>query len=143
MIRRAIREGLRVKLNADWSNFYEMEKNFRLRKGLPPYYPIPEEIKGRRAILLTAYIDDELIAGHVYLMDDKHIRWWRAVSKRLEAFKKKATLIGCANKLLVWEAIKYVKDKGVGELNLGGYYVGSPNEELKRINTFKEALEVN
>ena len=45
MINRAMKEGVQVKLNVDWDKFYMLEKNFRLKKGLPIANPIPNEIK--------------------------------------------------------------------------------------------------
>jgi len=140
MINRAMKEGIQVKLNADWDEFYMLEKNFRLIKGLSIASPVPDEIKGRGAILFTAYLSGELIAGHLYLKDDEHIRWLRAASKRFEVDRRKATLIGCANRLLVWEAIKYAKEKGIKEFDMGGYYMGPPNEELEGINDFKKSF---
>jgi lipid II:glycine glycyltransferase (peptidoglycan interpeptide bridge formation enzyme) len=139
-INRAIKEGIQVKLNADWDKFYMLEKNFRLKKGLPIASHIPDEIKGRGAILFTAYLGGELVAGHIYLKNDEHMRWLRAASKRLEVDRRKATLIGCANRLLIWEAIKYAKEKGIKEFDMGGYYIGPPNEELEKINNFKKSF---
>jgi len=58
----------------------------------------------------------------------------------LEVDRRKATLIGCANRLLVWEAIKYAKENCIKEFDMGGYYVGPPNEELERVNDFKKSF---
>jgi len=140
MINRAIKERVQIKLNADWDEFYMLERNFRQKKGLPIASPIPDEIKGRGAVLLTAYLNGELVAGQLYLKDDTHMRWLRAASKRLEVNRKKAILIGCANRLLIWEAIKYAKEKGIKEFDMGGYYIGPPNEELEKINIFKKSF---
>jgi hypothetical protein len=141
MINRAMKEGgIQVKLNADWDEFYMLEKNFRLKKGLPIGSPIPDEIKGHGATLFTAYLNGELVAGQLYLEDREHIRWLRAASSRLEVDRRKAVLIGCANRLLVWEAIKYAKEKGIKEFDMGGYYMGPPNEELERVNDFKKSF---
>jgi len=140
MISRAIREGIQVKVNTDWDEFYILEKNFRARKHLPPVDPVPSKIRGHGVLLFTAYLDGELVAGHLYLYDDRHIRWLRAASKRFEMDKRRSVLVGCANRLLIWEAIKHAKNKGIQEFDMGGYYIGSPNEELERINAFKKSF---
>jgi lipid II:glycine glycyltransferase (peptidoglycan interpeptide bridge formation enzyme) len=74
-------------------------------------------------------------------MDENNIRALASGSKRLEASKEKATLIGNANKRILWEAIKWAKDNGIKEFDFGGYYTGTEvNSNLGSINKFKDSF---
>ena len=47
----------------------------------------------------------------------------------MEVDKEKAKLIGYANRLIHWEAIKYAKEKGIKEYDLGGIF---SDEEVEK-----------
>jgi lipid II:glycine glycyltransferase (peptidoglycan interpeptide bridge formation enzyme) len=49
-------------------------------------------------------------------------------------------LVGRANRRLHWEDITRLKSQGVETLDLGGWYEGSEDQELLKINAFKEEL---
>jgi lipid II:glycine glycyltransferase (peptidoglycan interpeptide bridge formation enzyme) len=65
--------------------------------------------------------------------------WRVGASKRL-IDSDRATLIGNANKLLVWEAIKYAKGKGLREFDFGGYQVGDRYLQLVGYSAFKKSF---
>ena len=45
------------------------------------------------------------------------------------------------NKLIIWESIKYAKEKGIKEYDLGGYYTGKELDQQKEnINIFKSGF---
>ncbi len=69
----------------------------------------------------------------MYLEDDKTIRWLLGASKRLEISNP---VIGAANRYLIWEALRYAKNKGLQEFDFGGYHTGD-NPDLQRVNFFK------
>lgn len=91
--------------------------------------------------LFVAEFDGEIIAGQLYLEDENYIRWLVGASKRLEVDSNKAILISCTNRLIIWEAIKYAKEKGIKEFDFGGYYTGKEKDKQKeKINVFKKSF---
>ena len=58
----------------------------------------------------------------------------------MEVDSRKATIIGWANRMLHWEAIKYAKEKGIREFNWGGVWSNEkdiPEQIKNRMNYFK------
>ncbi len=49
-------------------------------------------------------------------------------------------LVGRANRLLHWQDILRFKERGIAAYDFGGWYEGHADEELLRINAFKEAF---
>lgn len=139
-IKRAVREGICIELNHDYSQFYELNRAFRRKKGLSIGSEKLSTMR-RYGTLFTAKLEGEIVAGQLYLEDNDHIRWLYGASKRLEVARQKATLIGCANRLIIWEAIKYAKEKGVKEFDMGGIYTGEDrNDPRYTIKFFKQSF---
>lgn len=138
-IKRAMREGIQIRLSQAYEQFYEMNRSFRRQKGLSGLTSL--EFMRRYGTLFTAEYGGEIIGGQLYLEDKDNIRWLVGASKRLEVDKEEAILIGCGNRLMIWEAIKYAKGKGIKEFDMGGYYSGEAKDEQKeRINIFKQSF---
>jgi len=137
-INKAEKEGIKVdiaKSQTEFDEFYEMYLSFLKNKKLGA--PIGKKYL-LDGILFIAKLNDELLAGNLYFSDGHSFRWYIGASKRLIVDKQKASLIGCANKLLVWDAIKYAKSKGTQIFDLGGVYLGeNKNDERIFINKFK------
>lgn len=139
-IKRAERDGVKIKVGQGFEDFVRISRRFRRAKGLARENDGVDFYK-KYGVLFTAESNGETLAGQFYLKDEDNMRWLIGTSKRLEASREKATLIGNANRLLVWEAIKYAKDKGIKEFDMGGYYLGNvKNEEKERINFFKRSF---
>lgn len=139
-INRALREGFKVRINGNFDEFYEINKSFRRKKGLAGLVVHPEFMK-RYGTLFTAELNDEVVAGQFWLEDESNIRWLIGSSKRLDVVSKKAGAIGNANRLMLWEAIKYAKEKGIKECDFGGYYTGENKDDPRHgINTFKQSF---
>jgi lipid II:glycine glycyltransferase (peptidoglycan interpeptide bridge formation enzyme) len=139
-IYRAQREGINVRINENFDEFYEINKSFRRKKGLAGLIVHPEFMK-RYGTLFTAELNDEVIAGLFWLEDESNIRALIASSRRLDVVSEKANIIGNANRLLYWEGIKYAKEKGIKECDLGGYYTGENKDDQRHaINTFKQGF---
>ncbi|MCD6239311.1 MAG: GNAT family N-acetyltransferase [Thermotogae bacterium] len=139
-INRAQRDGVKIKLNQNYEEFYEIVHSFRKAKGLPAH---PEKIDFMKkyGILFVAEFDGEIIGGNLYIADKNNIRWLTGASKRLGVNREKATLIGNANRLILWETIKYAKEKGIREFDMGGYYTGGDtNDPRYTINIFKKSF---
>jgi hypothetical protein len=52
--------------------------------------------------------------------------------------KAERNLVGRAHRFHTWQDIKRFKDEGLRAFDLGGWYHGSRNQELLKINAFKE-----
>jgi lipid II:glycine glycyltransferase (peptidoglycan interpeptide bridge formation enzyme) len=145
-INRAQREGIKIHINQNYDEFYKIYQSFIKKKGIKSFFDMfgvwstsLESMKKHGTLFIAEY-NGEILAGTLYLEDDTYIEAWLGASKRLESDKKKKTLAACANRLLDWEVIKYAKNKGLKEFDLGGIW---PEEETKKdikkqgINNFK------
>ena len=144
-LRRAEREGIRIHINKHFDEFYHINKSLQRKKGNAPLFVIAVSLNTmkRYATLFTAEHNGEILGGHLYFEDETHIRLWLSASKRLEADREKAALIGRANRLLHWEAMKYAKAKGIGEFDWGGVWSEqeAAKDSVKRnINSFKQSF---
>jgi len=145
-IGRAQRDGIKVKINQDYEEFCSLNRSFKRAKSLPAWSSWPwfsqsvENMKKYGTLFVSEF--DGVLSGHFYLGNEVCMRVLFGASKRLEAGMKKTMLgmIGNANKLLHWEAIKYAKQKEIKEFDFGGYYTGEPNDEMERINFFKKGF---
>jgi hypothetical protein len=142
-IRRAQRDGIKININEEYKQFYQINESFERRKGFAPLFGIgtaPPETMKRYGTLFTAEYEGEILGGCLYLEDEDNIKLWLSASKRLEADREKAKVIGRANRLLPWEAIKYAKEKGLKEFDWGELWPAEEadkDEQKKAINSFK------
>ena len=136
--------GIKIESENQYEEFYDLYRNFIYKKGhgWPLYkfeYPTLDDMK-RYGTLFIAKYNKEILAGQLYLEDSPNIMYcWLSASKRLEVDKEKANLIGCANRLLHWEAIRYAKEKGIKEFDLGGLWSEEEAENPNKtgMNSFK------
>lgn len=136
-INKAYNNGIKVKMNERYDEFLEMDAEFRKSKGLPDSY-IGIEFMKKHGTLLVAELDGRVICGQLFLEDGGHIRGLIASSARFGEDAHANNVVGYGNRLIVWEAIKYARAKGIKEYDMGGYYVGIEKiGELKGINTYK------
>lgn len=139
-IRRAQKGDIRININKDYRNFFDMNREFRKAKNLPDRSYGVKFMK-RYGTLFTAELNGETLAGQFYLEDESNIRWLVGASRRLNVEAEKAALIGNANRLLTWEAITYAKRKKIREFDLGGIYTGGERDgEKEGINFFKKSF---
>lgn len=139
-IKQAEEIGIKIKLNQNYEEFFEINQLFRKEKGLDAYTESIDFMKKYGTLFVTEF-NNEILLGHFYLEDKDNIRWLISASKRLDVDKDKARLIANANKLTVWNAIKYAKNKGIKEFDLGGYYTGEKKDVQKEnINMFKKSF---
>lgn len=116
-----------------------MHRSVRKAKALMGFTNL-ERIK-KHATLFVAELNGEIISGHGYLQDKDNVRSWVIGSKRFEGSKEYVTMVANASKLIIWEAIKYAKEKGIKEFDMGGYYTGKVKDEQKeRVNIFKQSF---
>ncbi len=148
-IKRAEKNCINIKINQHYDQFYQIYKNFLKQKRLKSFFEpfgvgiIPLNIIKNKGTLFVAEYNGEILGGIVSLVDTSNIEYWIGASKRLECQKDINALIGCANRLIFWEAIKYAKERGIKEFDLGGYW---PENEAKKdlmksgINSFKSSF---
>lgn len=146
-INRALREGIKIRINEHYEEFYHIFKSFMSQKkgfGLPFGIGLPGlNTMKRCGTLFTAESQGEIIGGQIYLQGETIFRSSVSASKRLEAEKEKAVKINRANRLLYWEAIKYAKEKGLREFDWGGIWSEEEADRDKSkhgINLFKRSF---
>jgi hypothetical protein len=141
-INRAPREGITIKFNEGWNEFYPIYKSLSQKKGFGSWglWDVNLEVMKKYGTLFIAEIQGNIVSGHLYLEDAENIEFWIGASKRLEAVPELATQIGFANRLLHWEAMKYARNKGLKTFDLGGIwdFEEAKNDPVKQgINNFK------
>ncbi len=141
-INRAERAGVKIKLNQNYGEFYEMYRSVKKTKAVSGFLLSQEDIK-KNVTLFVAEFNGEIISGHGYLEDEDNMISWVIGSKRFEKAKERVTLVGNASKLIIWEAIKYAKDKGIKKFDMGtlASEEEAEGDEAKRnINFFKQSF---
>jgi len=134
-INRAKREDVSVEISQDYEGFIERYNKFAKDKGIELSGFSIEEMKRFGALFVAKY-DNKIVSSHLYLEDDKYIRSLLACSDRFSDISK---IAGYANRLIIWEAIQYAKNKGIKTFDFGGYYTGKkPDSEKEKINKFKK-----
>lgn len=142
-INRAIKDGVSIHKNSNYHEFSAIYKNFMRDKGFKSLLgigtPTISEMKNSTTLFVAKH-NNEVLAGHLYLEGNDTFRLWASASKRLSVSKEQSSLIGKANRLLHWEAIKYAKEKEFREYDWGGVWTDNEtkNDIMKlNLNTFK------
>lgn len=137
-IKRGLNMGIDVRMNVDFGRFARLYSDFVKEKKIPTT-PEDMDFMKRYCTLFTAWFDGELLSGVLLLEDARRIRVLSLASTRLHKGKRDLQAVSFANRLVIWEAIRYAKDKGLREFDLGGYYVGEDQQDPRLgINAFKE-----
>lgn len=137
-IRKAEAEGIVCVFKDDLDTFVPFFNEFASLKKI---YPAKREMLegiGKNFITSFAYMGDDLLVAHSYIVDKEFgvARLFQSASKRLdEKFDRK--LIGMANKLLTAKDIGYFKEQGYKLMDFGGYAENTEDKSLKGINDFK------
>lgn len=136
-IERGERHGIIVKQDNNFAEFKKIYKNFREKK-----YLNKEKIDKLKnhTVLFSAYYQNKMIAGGIFVADNKHARALVLASAHNSSDSKIREIIGQANRLLIWEAIKYFKNKNLELFDLGGISPDSQNPSLRNLAEFKEAF---
>ena len=146
VIKQAEREDIKIRINCEHNKFFQIYKNFLRKKGLNSFFEnfgvgiMPLNTIKKNGTLFIAENHDEILAGHIFLEDDSNIEDWVTGSLRLDVGKEGSKLVGCANRLILWEAIKYAKEKGIKEFDFGGLFpknIAEKDPIKKGINSFK------
>ena len=136
-INKAQRSGVIIRKNEDFDKFFKIYRHFIQKKGIKSLFDIfgvgstSFESMKRNGTLFVAKHNDELLIGTLCLEDDSHIEAWLGGSTRFNADSNKKKIISYADRLIDWEIIKYAKEKGIREFDLGGIW--SEEEAAKDI----------
>lgn len=145
-IKRAQKDDIKIHINKDYNQFFKIYRSFIKKRGIKSLFDVigvgstTLESMKKYGTLFTAEYDGEILVGTIYLIDNSNMKSWIGVSKRLEVDRAKASMISLADHLIDWEAIKYAKEKGVKEFDLGGLWSeeeAEKDESKKGINSYK------
>jgi len=145
-IKRAKKEGIKIRINEGYDQFFQIYRSFIQKKGIKSLFDVfgvrstNLETMKKYGKLFVAEYDGEILVGTIYLKDNSNLEAWIGASKRLEVDRVKASIISDASRLIDWEAIKYAKEKGIKEYDLGGLWSKEEAETdrtKKGINSFK------
>ena len=139
-INKALRDGVRIKINENYEDFTKITNEFRRKKGISAHCRCEEILKDNNSILFVAEYNGEILGGQLYLEDKDCIYWYLNSTNRLSSNHEKAQLIANANRLMFWEAVKYSKDKGIKEFDLGGYHAANDDLGIQSYSEFKRRL---
>jgi lipid II:glycine glycyltransferase (peptidoglycan interpeptide bridge formation enzyme) len=146
IIRNAEKEDIEIVINQGFKEFYKIYRDFLRKKDINSIFEplglgfIPLSTIDNNGKLFIAKYHNEILVGHVFLENKYWFEDWVTGSKRLDNSKKNKQLSTLANRLILWEAIKYAKEQGFQKFDLGGLF---PKEKAKQdpikhgINRFK------
>jgi len=134
--KKALREGVYVKISDDFKTFYKiLEHNLGMRHNVSPTHTIEELLKLKRLfpeeiILFAAYLKERMIGGVVLFNTNKNVTLAFYISHD-EKFQNYRPI-----NLLFYEIIKWGRNRGIRFLDLGTFTLNmEPNWGLGR---FKE-----
>lgn len=136
-IRKGERNGIVVKQDNNFEEFEKIYKVFRQSKNLKKDN---YNIFVKNGILFSAYHEDKMIAGGIFIYDGVNIRAWVLASLRKVSDPKYREIIGQANRMVISEAIKYAKHNGYSLFDLGGINLESSDIGEKTLAEFKESF---
>lgn len=131
------RRGITVTESKDFSSFYPLYTTFAKEMN---FEKVPRAILEKNGILFLAHHEEHLLAGGVFIGDGEYMRAWVLASGRFEKSGRMRDLTGQANRLVVWEAIKFAKENRYRQFDLGGIAPDSENPGWKAVAVFKEAF---
>lgn len=131
--------GIEVSRNGKISEFCYLYRLFRKDKGLSVDQC---SVVAREGIIFSAYHKNKLIAGGLFISDGKYLRAWALASCRLGVgnIGRDREIIGWANRLVIWEAIRYAKAESFYWVDLGGINPQSEKQGEQSLAEFKEAF---
>ena len=137
-INKGEKNGVIIKQDNNFNEFKKVYFNFRRDKQLAKdKYKVLKD----NGLLFSAYYNKKIIAGGVFIADGQYMRAWALASARFWFDNGKIKeIIGQANRMIIWEAIKYAKEKGHKIFDLGGIKPNSFNQRRRAVAEFKEGF---
>lgn len=122
----------------EYCRFYD---EFAATKNLPlaPRKKLAEYAAAGKLMLTRAVHEDKVLLWHSFVLTSRRCRGLQSASHtRLVEDKSYRQMVGRANRFCHWHDMLKAKSLGLLEYDLGGWYTGSDNTELVRVNKFKE-----
>jgi hypothetical protein len=148
-IRRAQREGLRYEFTSaptmtDAERFFDFYDSFARSKNLKPSI-IRRRVLGflSQGVLDLSRVsspDGRGLVWHAYVRNGQYACLLYSASLFRCENNNMATYIGRANRLHHWSDMLRFRDEGFAIYDLGGWYPGTEDQALLRINRFKESF---
>jgi lipid II:glycine glycyltransferase (peptidoglycan interpeptide bridge formation enzyme) len=139
-INKAVKDGVIIRINQDYEIFHNLNREFRDKKEIGEFNLDIDYMK-KNGTLFLAEIDGNVISGQFYLNDERNFRWLLGASRRFEVTGEMKRSVSNAYRLIIWEAIKYAKERGIVNFDMGGYYTGKePDPQKEGINKFKKTF---
>jgi hypothetical protein len=136
-IKRAEKEGIEIRTDESHSDFCAINDSFRSSKQLWQQSYSVDYLR-RNGVLFTMRYEGETLGGIFFLKDDRNMYGKVMATKRLQVDEGTRSIIGLGNRLMMWEALKHAKTKGVIRFDLGGIYTGQkPDPQQEAIKQFK------
>lgn len=133
-IREQIQKGERrcIEIRRD-NNFKEFKNIYELFREQKSLALDKFSVFEKHGLLFNAYYKDKVIASGLFVSDGENIRAWVLASLHHTNDGKMREIVGQANRILIWEAIKYSKETGHKLFDLGG-------TGIKSLADFKEGF---
>jgi lipid II:glycine glycyltransferase (peptidoglycan interpeptide bridge formation enzyme) len=137
-IKRAEREDIKISKNTGFEEFFQLYRSFIQKKGIKSIFDVfgvgstTLETMKKYGTLFVAKYDGNILAGTIFLEDDLNIKAWIGASKRFDPDRTKVSMAANADRLIDWEVIKYAKEKGIKEFDLGGLWSKEEEEKDKQ-----------
>ncbi|AWO93178.2 MULTISPECIES: GNAT family N-acetyltransferase [Bradyrhizobium] len=122
--------------------FYDLFAQFAADKGLSPVRMEYLGAAARAGVLRLGRMlhEGEVVVWHSYLLIGSRVRLLHSASLFRGQAPARRSLIGRANRLLHWLEMQHFRGAGATLYDFGGWYAGHDDEDLLRINRFKEGF---
>jgi lipid II:glycine glycyltransferase (peptidoglycan interpeptide bridge formation enzyme) len=123
--------------------FQQAYTDFAAAKGLAPIAAARMQARLRAGVLRLSRVSltGETLAWHCYIVRGANATLLYSVSLGgSHGDSAYRALAGRANRLLHWEDMLQLQGSGCHSYDFGGWYAGTENEQLLRINKFKEGF---
>jgi len=132
------RNGIVVRQDENFSDFKRIYGKFRKDKNI---HEDNFRVFEKNGILFSAYLANRMIAGGIFIANNNCFRAWVLASKRLSDLSgPEREIVGQANRTVIWQAIKYAKEKNYEVFDLGGINPESEDRNESSLAEFKEAF---
>lgn len=117
--------------------FMPIYRSFRTLKNIPLN---DAHIVASVGTVFIAEHEGNILAVGLFLADETVTRAYALASVRFDSKYTTAELVGYANRLLIWRAMQFYKNKKYTQFDLGGINPESSNIEERSLTEFKEAF---
>jgi len=136
-IKRGEKNGVVVNQDPNFGQLKKIYTDFRKASGLPK-----DNISAckKNCVLIAAYHKRKMIAGGIFVSNGVYIRALVLASLHKSETSRDREVIGQANRMLIWKAIKYAKETKHQWFDLGGISPDSDKKHMRTLAEFKEAF---